>query len=75
MDGQPVNQKKKEHETLSDAVVSEEKPAPDKKGPNAEGPARSNARGDALFFPLLLATRKALERESRTARISSLSIV
>ena len=76
MDGQPVNQKEEENETLSDAVVSDEKPAPDKKGPNAEGPSRSNARGDALFFPmLLLATRKAMERESRTARISSLSIV
>jgi hypothetical protein len=77
MDGQPINpiNQKEENETLSDAVVSEEKPAPDKKGSTAQGPARSNARGDALFFPMLLATRKAMEQESRKARISSLSIV
>ena len=78
MDGPPVNsvnQKEEENETPSDAVVSEEKPTPDKKGKDAERPSRSDARGDALFFPMLLATRKAMERESRAARISSLSIV
>ena len=75
MDGQPVNQKEEENETLSDAVVSKEKQAPNKEGSDAERASRSHARGDALFFPMLLATRKAMERESRTARISSLSIV
>ncbi len=75
MDGQPVNQKEEENETLSDAVVSKEKQAPNKEGSDAERASRSNTRGDALFFPMLLAIRKAMERESRTARISSLSIV
>ncbi len=71
----PVKLRNRKNETLSDAVVSKEKQAPNKEGSDAERASRSNTRGDALFFPLLLATRKAMERESRTARISSLSIV
>ena len=34
-----------------------------------------DARGHSFFFPLLLATKKQLDREARTARISNLSIV
>ena len=74
MDG-PSSEKEEKNETLSDTVVSKEKQASNKEGSDAERASRSNARGDALFFPLLLATRKATERESRTSRISSLSIV
>ncbi len=70
-----VNQKEEESETPSDAVVTEEKPAADKKCKDAERSSRSDARDSALFFPMLLATRKAMEREARTARISNLSIV
>ncbi len=40
--------------------------------PKAE---RSDARGDSLFFPVLLATKHKLEKEARAARMSSLSIV
>ena len=40
--------------------------------PKAE---RSDARGDTLFFPMLLATKHKLEKEARAARMSSLSIV
>ena len=42
------------------------------RAPKAE---RSDARGDSMFFPLLLATKRKLEKEARAARMSSLSIV
>ena len=46
--------------------------AESEQAPKAE---RSDARGDSIFFPLLLATKHKLEKEARAARMSSLSIV
>ena len=61
-------------ETPIAVLPKEKKPRALKESSEATG-ARSDARGDSLFFPLLLATKKTLETESRAARISNLSIV
>jgi hypothetical protein len=53
------------------ARVAKAKAEPDQ-APKAE---RSDTRGDTLFFPMLLATKRKLEKEARAARMSSLSIV
>ena len=55
-------------------VLSQKKPRALEESSEATG-TRSDARADSLLFASLLATRKTLERESRAARISNLSIV
>ena len=64
-----------ETETSGPPVLPKKK----KLGPPKESPPpkaeRSDARADSLFFPMLLATKRTLEKEARAARISSLTIV
>jgi hypothetical protein len=90
MNGEPVLQQDEDTSRSGEAVQGEEcegkapspTPLPKKrarvakaKEDQAPKAARSDARGDSLFFPMLLATKHKLEKEARAARMSSLSIV
>ena len=65
--------------TSEDAEAPPEKPPIKQKKPreikeSSEAIDKNNGK-DTLFFTMLLETKKQLDRESRTARISNLSIV
>ena len=65
--------------TSEDAEAPHEKPPIKQKKPreikeSSEAIYKHNGK-DTLFFAMLLDTKKQLDRESRTARISNISIV
>ena len=77
-----VSEPPRENEALQAETETSGPPVLPKKkklGPPKESPPakaeRSDARADSLFFPMLLATKRSLEKEARAARISSLTIV
>ena len=78
MDGEtalPFSKTSKDTEAPPEKPPIEQKKPREIKESSEATDTRSDARGDSLFFPLLLATKKQLYREARAARISNLSIV